>query len=146
MNGQGEGGVGHNEPKPPGFHEVKWIAKTLFTYVNPLLRAAARQQVDSEEHVDWMPPPSDSAQQLSHEFEQEYQSLKVCTLYICWLVAQGGIRRRNSLDGHSRWCWAANPAIAHLWAQEGYLRCCFYSSLGVCNCRHAQSKQANSHA
>lgn len=62
---------------PPGFHEASWVSKTFFSFVNPLLDAAARNQVDSEDHVDYLQPPCDRAEQLSQQFEAEYQRIKV---------------------------------------------------------------------
>ncbi|KAG2488022.1 hypothetical protein HYH03_013329 [Edaphochlamys debaryana] len=69
-----EGGT--SEPLvAPSYSAVSWISRTFFSYVDPLLDRAAKGPLE-EDDVEWIPPESDKAENLSVKFEREYAKVK----------------------------------------------------------------------
>ncbi len=59
-----------------GYHEVSWVTRLFFSYVNPLVDKAGVEEIEDND-ADYMMPPSDTAQALAQKFDAVYGRLKV---------------------------------------------------------------------
>lgn len=62
-----EGAAEASEPfQATRYDKTSWFARLFFGYVNPLLSRAAKSPLE-EQDVEWLVPPSDTAEQLGGE-------------------------------------------------------------------------------
>lgn len=59
-----------------GYHQVSWVTRLFFSYVNPLVDKAGMEDIEDND-ADFMMPPSDTAQALAQKFDAVYGRLRV---------------------------------------------------------------------